>query len=50
MTYKSFIFIVFEGANPRLISVHLTSTDKTIKIPLDIFDDYWASVHYTEIK
>ena len=25
-------------------------TDKTIKIPLNVFDDYWASVHYTEIK
>lgn len=25
-------------------------TSKTVKIPLDVFDDYWGSVQYTEIK
>jgi uncharacterized protein YvpB len=25
-------------------------TDKKIAIPLDVFEDYWANVQYTEIK
>ena len=26
------------------------NTEKTVAIPLDVFEDYWADVQYTEIK